>query len=253
MALLNQGPAEFAGDDAWKARLTALAISDERHVRIATEGALLGGLIARGVSPELVVLSDGAPQFVVLVHAACWIHAERPLAKLVPHNDEHRAAIAKVRQQIWELYQDLKAYRAQPNEAQRPVLEARFDALVEQRTDYPSINGPLKEMRDHKADLLRVLERPEVPLHNNAMESDIREFVKRRKISGGTRSDAGRRCRDTFASLKKTCRKLGVSFWQYLQDRIRGLHQFARLADLIRQKAQKLGDPPAPIVQTVPA
>src|SRR5436190_12511348 len=68
-------------------------------------------------------------------------------------------------------------------------------------------------MRDHKADLLRVLQRPEVPLHNNAMESDIREYVKRRKISGGTRSDAGRRCRDTFASLKKTCRKLGVRFW----------------------------------------
>ncbi len=67
-------------------------------------------------------------------------------------------------------------------------------------------------MRDHQADLLRVLERPEVPLHNNAMESDIREFVKRRKLSGGTRNEAGRRCRDTFASLKKTCRKLGVRF-----------------------------------------
>ena len=120
------------------------------------------------------------------------------------------------------------------------TLQARFDALVEQQTGYPSIDGVLKEMRDHKADLLRVLERPEVPLHNNAMESDIREFVKRRKISGGTRNDAGRRCRDTFASLKKTCRKLGVCFWQYLQDRVRGLGQVARLADLIPQKAQAL-------------
>src|SRR6266481_4803453 len=88
-----------------------------------------------------------------------------------------------------------------------------------------------------RANLMRVLERPEIPLHNNAMESDIREFVKRRKISGGTRSDAGRRCRDTFASLKKTCRKLGIRFWDYLQDRIRGLGQITRLADLIRQKA----------------
>src|SRR5438876_2223169 len=93
-------------------------------------------------------------------------------------------------------------------------------------------------MRDDRADLLRVLERPRSNLHNNAMESDIREFVKRRKISGGTRNDAGRRCRDTFASLKKTCRKLGVCFWQYLQDRVRGLGQIASLADLIRQKAQ---------------
>lgn len=235
---LTQGCQEFAEEAAWTARLTELAIRDERHVRIATEGALLGGLIARGVSPELVVLSDGAPQFVILVHAACWIHAERPLAKLVPHNEEHRAAIEQVRSQIWELYQDLKAYRAQPQEACRPGLETRFDTLVGQRTGYPSINSVLKEMREHKADLLRVLERPEVPLHTNAVESDIREYVKRRKISGGTRSDAGRSCRDTFASLKKTCRKLGVRFWEYLQDRVRGLGQLPRLADLLRQKAR---------------
>ena len=237
-AHLTEGPQEFAGDAAWQARLADLKITDERHVRIATEGALLGGLIARGVSPTLGVLSDGAPQFVILVHAACWVHAERPLAKLVPYHDEHRATIENIRTQIWELYQDLKTFRAQPNEAQKPVLAARFDTLVDQRTGYPNINGVLKEMRDHKADLLRVLERPEIPLHTNAVESDIREFVKRRKISGGTRSDAGRRCRDTFASLKKTCRKLGLRFWNYLQDRVRGLGQIPRLADLIRQKAR---------------
>jgi hypothetical protein len=248
--LLMQEPEECTDALAWNARLAALAITDERHVRIATEGALLGGLIARGVSPQLVVLSDGAPQFVVLVHAACWVHAERPLAKLVPHNEAHRAVIEQVRTQIWELYQDLKAYQQQPQPAQRAGLESRFDALVEQQTVYPSINGVLKEMRKHKADLLRVLQRPEVPLHNNAVESDIREYVKRRKISGGTRSAAGRRCRDTFASLKKTCRKLGVRFWDYLQDRVRGLDQLPRLADLMREKA---AEKTAPQEQPVPA
>jgi hypothetical protein len=234
---LTQGPREFVGAPAWQARLTELAITDERHVRIATEGALLGGLIARGISPDLGMLSDGAPQFVLFVHAGCWIHAERPLAKLVPYNDQHTTEIEKVRSHIWELYKDLKAYREQPEAAQQPVLEARFNALVEQRTGYPNIDGVLKEIRDHKADLLRVLVRPEIPLHNNAMESDIREFVKRRKISGSTRSDAGRCCRDTFASLKKTCRKHGLRFWEYLQDRVRGRGQIPRLAELIRQKA----------------
>ena len=107
-----------------------------------------------------------------------------------------------------------------------------------QKTDYPtSIGAALKAMRAHKADLLRVLDRPEVPLHNNGTESIIRGYVKTRKISGGTRSAAGRRCRDTFASLKKTCRKLGVSFWAYVQDRLRGLGTIPRLAELIRQRA----------------
>src|SRR5437762_10306961 len=105
-------------------------------------------------------------------------------------------------------------------------------------------------MRYHKGELLAVPPRAEGPLHNNAMESDIREFVKRRKISGGTRNDAGRRCRDTFASLKKTCRKLGVRFWDYLQDRVRGLGNIPRLAELIRQKARQTT---TPVGQAVPA
>lgn len=92
-------------------------------------------------------------------------------------------------------------------------------------------------MREHKEDLLRVLEQPKVPLHNNGMESDIRGYVKIRKISGGTRSASGRRCRDTFSSLKKTCRKLGVNFWAYLKDRLRGLGNIPWLPDLLRQRA----------------
>jgi hypothetical protein len=158
----------------------------------------LGGLVARGVSPDLGVLSDGAPQFVLFVHAACWVHADRPFDKLIPHNEEHRAAIEKVRTQLWDLYKDLKAYRLNPDEAARPEVTAPFDALVEQRTGYPRMDGALKEMRDHKADLLRVLERPEIPLHNNAVESDIREFVKRR-----TRNDAGRRCRASLSRVDR--------------------------------------------------
>jgi hypothetical protein len=238
VALLSAGPQQFADEAAWQARLRELGITAAWHVRLATEGALLGQLIEQGVSPALVILSDGAAQFDLLVHASCWVHAERPLARAIPYNEAHRAALENVRQQLWELYRDLKAYRARPDPAAKAGLAARFDALVEQKTDYPTtIGNALKAMREHKADLLRVLERPEVPLHNNGTESIIRGYVKTRKISGSTRSAAGRRCRDTFASLKKTCRKLGVSFWAYLRDRLRGLGQVPRLAELIRQRA----------------
>lgn len=237
IASLREGPTHFIDAAAWNDRLHALDITTARLVRITTEGALLGSLIDHGVSPNLVVLSDGAGQFNILVHAACWIHIERPLARMIPYNEQHRQAIEEIRKQIWELYQALKAYRQQPQPDQVAVLTARFEALCSQKTVYPSINQVLKDMCEHQADLLRVLDRPEVPLHNNAAESDIRDYVKTRKISGSTRSDDGRRCRDTFASLKKTCRKLGLGFWDYLRDRIRGLGQMPRLADLIRQRA----------------
>jgi hypothetical protein len=245
-------PRQFHDETAWQARLAELGITAKLHVRIATEGALLGQLIEQGVSPQLALLSDGAPQFDLLIHASCWIHAERPLARLVPYNEEHRLAVEQVRQQIWELYRDLKKYRAQPDPAAKPTLAARFDALVGQKSNYPtSIGQVLKEMRAHKDDLLRVLERPEVPLHNNGMESDIRGYVKVRKISGSTRSASGRRCRDTFASLKKTCRKLGVNFWAYLKDRIRGLAKIPWLPDLIRARA--VAAPAARPAEAVPA
>jgi Transposase IS66 family len=236
---LVRGPQSFADPAAWQARLQQLGITGPRPVRIASEGALLGSLIAHGVSPELVILSDGAGQYDVLAHAACWIHAERPLARMIPYSEEHRAAITKVRGQIWELDQDLKRYRRRPEPSRRQDLESRFDALCGQRTGFPSVDGVLKGMREHRSALLRVLERPEVPLHTNLSERHLRDYVTKRKISGGTRSEWGRRARDTFASLKKTCRELGVNFWAYLQDRVRGAGQIPRLAELIRQKAEE--------------
>ena len=81
-----------------------------------------------------------------------------------------------------------------------------------------------------------VLKRPELPLHNNLSERDIREYVKKRKISGSTRSITGQASRDTFTSIKKTCRKLGVSFWQYLLDRIEDKKQIPLLSDIMINK-----------------
>jgi Transposase IS66 family len=233
------GASQWADKATWQAFLAERGVTAERHVRIATEGALLGSLVARGVSPELTILSDGARQFDVFVHALCWLHVERPLERLVPHNEKHRQAIEQIRQRIWELYAGLKAYREAPEPMACEALGKQFDDLVAQRTDYPSIDGVLKGMASDRAKLLLVLTRPEVPLHNNLSEGHIRDYVKKRKISGSTRSELGRSARDTFASLKKTCRRLGVNFWAYLQDRVRGLGQIPRLADQIRQKAEE--------------
>jgi len=99
------------------------------------------------------------------------------------------------------------------------------------------LNLALRRLYQDKQALLLVRERPESPWHNNASESDIREYAKRRKVSGGTRSDAGRNSRDTFISLKKTSRKLGLSFWAYLKERCSGTDEIPRLSELMRHKA----------------
>ncbi len=227
----------ITGTPAWEAHLDALGITRERHRRIATEGALLGGLIQMGFSLDLAIISDGAGQFAILLHALCWVHAERLVHKLIPLNDRQRADQARVRGEIWELYADLKAYRRNPDPALRPGLEERFDTIFTQRTSYITLDRTLKRLHTHKSELLLVLERPDLVLHTNGSEGDIRGFVKWRTISGGTRSDLGKDCRDGFASLKKTCRKLGISFWDYLGDRIKQLGTVPLLPDLIRERA----------------
>src|SRR5262249_1417195 len=82
---LGQGPQTFADPAAWRARLGQLDITGPRHVRIASEGALLGSLIAHGVSPELVILSDGAGEYGPFGHAGWWGPAARGFARASPH------------------------------------------------------------------------------------------------------------------------------------------------------------------------
>jgi hypothetical protein len=101
------------------------------------------------------------------------------------------------------------------------------------------LNEALKRIYKNKDELLLVLQRPDIPLHNNGAEDAIREYVKKRKISGSTRSEMGRRARDTFTSLKKTCRKLGISFWHYLKDRLENTGFYPPLSSLIQQEALK--------------
>ena len=234
-ALAAHSGTMFNNKEAWQSKLTALNITNERYQRIATEGALLGALLQRSNLEELAIVSDGAGQFDVLQHGLCWVHAERLIHTLLPQNEAHRAAIAKVRGDVWTLYRELKCYKQNPASEQMQRLSDQFDEVFSQKTAFATLNQCLKRLYKQKSKLLLVLERPEIPLHTNDSERDIRDYVKKRKISGGTRSELGRRCRDTFASLKKTCKKLGISFWAYLRDRHQD-HEIPPLAELVRCK-----------------
>ena len=231
----------ISGDAAWERRLSAWGIRAEEPRRIVTEGALFGTLMHYELYLDQPLVSDDAGQFKILglLHGLCWLHAERSVRKLLPINEREKEAIESVRGDIWTYYQRLRAYRESPTPRRKAGLQRDFERLFTRRTGFAELNEALQRIHEKRADLLLVLEHPEIPLHNNLCESDIREWAKKRKISAGTRSALGRRCRDTFVSLKKTCRKLGVSFWRYLQDRIRGLHEILPLPDLMRQVAQE--------------
>ncbi len=208
-------------------------------LKIATEGALWGSVVAHGLLKDAVIVSDDAGQFNVGSHALCWVHAERLIHKLVGFNHRQRQACARIRARVWWFYADLKAYCRDPTPRRKRELQARFDRLFTTTTGFATLDRLLARLHANKVKLLRALERPDIPLHTNGSENDIRCQVTRRKISGGTRSETGRDCRDAFLGLMKTCDKLGVSFWDYLGSRldIPGAPPILPLPDLIRQRA----------------
>ena len=238
--LLEDASRKYFGNfKKWIKHLGRLGIVSEKEQRLATEGALIGSLFSHGFHDELVIVSDDAPQFSLSLNALCWIHAERHFRKFIPVSDQIRLELEQVRDAIWNLYHGLKKYKMDPRRHQKEVLSQEFDRVFTMKTSSAALDDLINRTRENKEKLLRVLDYPHIPLHNNDSERDIREYVKRRKISGSTRSAAGRRARDTFTSLKKTCRKLKISFWQYLQDRVSGLNRIPSLAVIIEERSRR--------------
>jgi hypothetical protein len=233
----------FTDETAWQEHLRALDWPNRTHqldpMRLATEGAVWGSIRDHGLLPDTIIVSDDAGQFDVGQHALCWVHAERLVHTLDTFKAAQHAAQQRIRALIWWFYADLKTYRIAPTAERRAQLRARFERIFARRTGFATLDRLLARLRANKAELLRVLERPDIPLHTNGSENDIRAHVTRRKVSGGTRSDLGRDARDGFLGLMKTCAKLGIAFWDFLGHRlgVPDSPDVEYLPDLIRQQA----------------
>ena len=215
----------FASREEWETCLNGLGLNEMKvtpdPVLIATEGALWGAIRHRGFLSNTVIVSDDAGQFRVGLNALCWVHAERLVHKLVPANDKQRNAIEIAKRMIWWLYGGLKEYKLAPNPDQAEILRSRFDRIFKRaRTGYATLDSLLRRLFRNKAQLLLALDRPEIPLNTNATEYDIRAYVMKRKISGGTVSQRGREARYVMLGLYKTCRKLDLSFYHFIGDRL---------------------------------
>ena len=240
-ALAAYGETHFLNKAAWDAFLDDHKMFSKEQRRKATEAVLKAGLLDNGFPEAMIIHSDGARQFdTAFDHSLCWFHASRPLAKLIPANKQERVARDWIEKQYWHLYDDIEAYCLTPTETRKAQITQDFNHWVTTQVDYPDLQYELGKLHRAREELLLVLEYPWLPLHNNLSERQIREYVKRRKISGGTRSTLGQRCRDVFASLKKTCKLHGVSFSRYLKDRISGVGIIPRLSDLVREKSAQL-------------
>ena len=189
-----------------------------------------------------LLLCDDAPQFnwVTEQLALCWIHEGRHYKKLTPSSALFRSALAEFSKQFWTYYDDLLTYRQQPSAAEKARLVTEFDTLFATVTGYRALDQRIEKTKFKKASLLLVLDHPEIPLHNNPAELGARQRVRKRDVSFGPRTPDGANAWDTFMTLTTTAKKLGVSIYHYIQDRVSGTFELPDLADTITQRAAEL-------------
>ena len=215
----------------------------EQQRKAITDAAAIASYNKESGWPVIQALvCDDAPQFNWLTYwmMLCWVHEGRPYKKLMPVVAQHREMLDNFLKKFWDYYHELLAYKQKPSAEERTRLETEFDMLFATRTGYDVLDKRIAKTQSKKDPLLLVLKHPELPLHNNPAELGARQRVRKRDISFGPRTLEGRKAWDTFMSLAETTKKLGVSFYAYLRDRITGTHAIPPLADLIEKAAKEL-------------
>lgn len=242
-------PAPNAQDGVYdEARFLALLESHlpragpQQRQRILEASALAAYRAQEQIPVVELLVCDDAPQFggVTAQVALCWVHEGRHYKKLCPYLSRHQELLTEFRKTFWEYYRKLRAYQEEPTPEEAERLSAEFDRVFGQRTGYELLDERIAKTYGKKRELLAVLEHPEVPLHNNAAELAARRRVRKRDVSFGPRSEAGRRAWDTLQTLSETARKLGISFYHWLGDRVSEANAMPSLAEEIEERAASL-------------
>ena len=185
------------------------------------------------------LVCDDAGQFKLLTDklALCWIHEGRHYEKLSPVVGRHADALEAFLERFWNYYGSLQDYRAGPTEELAAKLRLEFDELFSTRTGYETLDDRITKTESKRDELLTVLSEPSVPLHNNASELGARVSARRRDVSLHSRSEHGARAMDIFTTLVQTSKKLGLSAFAYLRDRLSGTFELPSIAQSILQAA----------------
>jgi hypothetical protein len=186
------------------------------------------------------LVCDDAGQFKLLTDnlSLCWIHAGRHYEKLSPIVDRHAKSLDDFLDRYWAYYKSLQEYRVGPTKELAEKLRLEFDELFSTQTKYTALDDRIAKTAAKKDELLTVLSVPQVPLHNNASELGARVSARRRDVSLHSRSERGVRAMDIFTTLVQTSKKLGISAFAYLRDRLSGSFEMPSLARSIQIAAE---------------
>jgi hypothetical protein len=182
-----------------------------------------------------ILICDDAPQFKQITEelALCWIHQGRHYKKLTPIYSKHRELLDSFIGDFWNYYKLLLDYKTSPSNSMKELLVKRFDELFSRKTSYNDLNERIAKTYTDKEELLKVLTYPELPLHNNCAEHEVRHQKRREDVSFQTKTDKGTKAKDAGMTIVHTAKKLGVNVYEYFLDIVSGLFKMPSLAELI--------------------
>ena len=186
---------------------------------------------------KIPLITDDAKQYYGLseIDCLCWIHEIRHYIKLNPYLGYHKQILESFLSKLYELYGFMLLYKINPNEDLKEEVRSKFEELIFKSYGYAELELRLSSTWENRDRLLQFLDHPSIPLHNNESEIAAREPVIKRKISYGTRSELGKCAWENALSIKDTCRKLGVNFFQYMLDIYSNSFAMPRLAEILAQ------------------
>ncbi len=195
-----------------------------KHYNAKTLNRLLG----KNGRKKPFVSDDGSPNGECLSckhKQLCWVHEIRHYQKLFPFFNRHQLLQQQILTQWKQFYHLAKQYGGSPpdsREVKKQEIQLLFDQITSQLTGYDLLDKQLQLTKKKRDRLLLFLDLPELPIHNNQCEHDIRPFVIIRKISGGTKSYRGDKSLARHLSVIQTAQKQGLNVYQTLQGLLSG-------------------------------
>ena len=136
---------------------------EDRH-----RGRVVGQRGRPWLAPRMPSSSADAGQYIKVGSSRlCWVQAERLIHKLVGQSTtDQRQVCARIRARVWTqvLAPDQGISAVDPTPRRKRELQARFDRLFTTTTGFATLDRLLARFHANKVELLRALERPDIPL-----------------------------------------------------------------------------------------
>jgi len=162
-----------------------------------------------------------------MVHQFCWSHLLRDADKEAELDPCLRTDTFRAR--LHDIYHDALIAQAAQDKGKKHGIRVRLGRLIAdpELGEHPDVARLQGRAFTEFHGLLRFLDEPGLPAHNNQGELDVRSLVLMRKVLYGTRSPGGTRTHAHFMSLSQTARKQGVNLGGFVTQALSAYHSGA--------------------------